>query len=97
MVAINRLTGHSPGFFSVYSLPPNQAVSIKSQRKINEKREQAPESKEIKPLILKRTKSLLKDWNGAPLNHTGLDLLPTLTVEDAAGAMSIPTLLQVWL
>ena len=26
MVAINRLTGHSPGFFSVYTLPPNQAA-----------------------------------------------------------------------
>ena len=91
MVAINRLTGHSPGFFSVYSLPPNQAVSIKSQRKINEKREQTPESKEIKPRILKRTKALLKDWNGAPLSHTGLDLSPSLTVEDAAGAMSIPS------
>ena len=91
MVAINRLTGHSPGFFSVYSLPPNQAVSIKSQRKINEKREQVPESKEIKPRILKRTKALLKDWHGVPLDHTGLDLLPSLTVEDAAGAMSIPS------
>ena len=91
MVAINRLTGHSPGFFSVYSLPPNQAVSIKSQRKINEKREQVPESKEIKPRILKRTKALLKDWHGAPLDHAGLDLLPSLTVEDAAGAMSIPS------
>src|SRR5208283_219988 len=29
--ALNRLTGHSPGFFSVYTLPPNQAVSVKSQ------------------------------------------------------------------
>ena len=28
MVAVNRLTGHSSGFFSVYSLPPNQAVSV---------------------------------------------------------------------
>ena len=27
MVATNRLTGHSKGFFSVYTLPPNQAVS----------------------------------------------------------------------
>ena len=26
MVATNRLTGHSAGFFSVYTLPPNQAV-----------------------------------------------------------------------
>jgi len=66
-------------------------VSIKSQRKINEKREQVPESKEIKPRILKRTKALLKDWNGVPLDHTGLDLSPSLTVEDAAGAMSIPS------
>ncbi|MBR4666233.1 MAG: site-specific DNA-methyltransferase, partial [Lentisphaeria bacterium] len=33
MVAVNRLTGHSAGFFSVYTLPPNQAVSVESQRK----------------------------------------------------------------
>ena len=32
MVAVNRLTGHSPGFFSVYTLPPNQAVSVAAQR-----------------------------------------------------------------
>src|SRR5207244_843686 len=30
MIALNRLTGHSPGFFSVYTLPPNQAVSVKA-------------------------------------------------------------------
>jgi hypothetical protein len=28
MVATTRLTGHSPGFFSVYTLPPNQVVTI---------------------------------------------------------------------
>ena len=38
MVAINRLTGHSRGFFSVYTMPPNQAVSVDAQRKINERR-----------------------------------------------------------
>jgi hypothetical protein len=38
MVATNRLTGHSPGFFSVYTLPPNQAVSLQSQQRINTKR-----------------------------------------------------------
>jgi hypothetical protein len=42
MVATNRLTGHSRGFFSVYTLPPNQAVSIDSQRRINRTRDQAP-------------------------------------------------------
>ncbi len=30
MVATNRLTGHSPGFFSVYTLPPNQAMSARA-------------------------------------------------------------------
>ena len=28
MVAVNRLTGHSKGFFSVYTLPPNRAVTV---------------------------------------------------------------------
>ena len=62
MVAINRLTGHSSGFFSVYSLPPNQAVSVKRQKKINQQRSQIPEYRAIKPRILKKSKSLLKDW-----------------------------------
>lgn len=61
MVALNRLTGHSPGFFSVYTLPPNQAVSVESQRKINEKRRQTPEPKNIAALILKKTRSLLAE------------------------------------
>lgn len=33
MVATNRLTGHSSGFFSVYTLPPNQAVSPERNEK----------------------------------------------------------------
>ena len=61
MVAINRLSGHSPGFFSVYTLPPNQAVSAKSQRKINERRGQTPPDRDVKALILKKTASLLSD------------------------------------
>lgn len=59
MVATNRLTGHSPGFFSVYTFPPNQAVTAESQRKINEKRKQTPEYRDTKSIILKKTKSLL--------------------------------------
>lgn len=60
MVATNRLTGHSSGFFSVYTMPPNQAVSLASQRKINARREQSPEFRPLKPLILKKTRSLLR-------------------------------------
>lgn len=66
MVAINRLTGHSPGFFSVYTLPPNQAVSARSQRKINERRGQIPPDRDIQKLILKKTASLLSDGPMAP-------------------------------
>ncbi|WP_048152127.1 DNA methyltransferase [Methanolacinia paynteri] len=61
MVATNRLTGHSSGFFSVYTLPPNQAVSPESQVKINKKRDQVPGYRDTKKLILKKTKSLLKN------------------------------------
>jgi hypothetical protein len=61
MIAINRLTGHSPGFFSVYSLPPNQAVTIEAQRKINVARNQVPDARDVRGIILKKTKSLLSD------------------------------------
>jgi len=60
MVATNRLTGHSPGFFSVYTLPPNQAVSPESQKRINTKRKQKPEYRDTHIRILSKTKSLLK-------------------------------------
>src|SRR5579862_6860990 len=61
LVALNRLTGHSNGFFSVYTLPPNQAVSVKSQRKINEKRKQSPPVRDVAKIILKKSKQLLGD------------------------------------
>ncbi len=60
MVACNRLTGHSK-VFSVYTLPPNQATSVQAQRKINEKRNQSPEYRDTKAIILKKTKGLLRD------------------------------------
>jgi hypothetical protein len=63
LVALNRLTGHSTGFFSVYTLPPNQAASAKSQRKINEKRNQTPPPRDVLRIILKKTRQLLRDVN----------------------------------
>ena len=53
MVATNRLTGHSPGFFSVYTLPPNQAVSPDDQLRINARLKQEPGYRDIRALILK--------------------------------------------
>jgi hypothetical protein len=61
MVATNRLTGHSNGFFSVYTLPPNQATSAAAQLKINSKRNQQPEYRNVRTIILKKSAQLLKD------------------------------------
>jgi len=63
MIATNRLTGHSKGFFSVFTLPPNQAVSQKSQIKINEKRQQTPEYRNIKNIIFDKSRQLLSGIN----------------------------------
>ncbi|WP_321506135.1 DNA methyltransferase [uncultured Methanoregula sp.] len=69
MVATNRLTGHSKGFFSVYTLPPNQAVSQGSQRKINEKRMQTPEYRDTRQIILTKTRSLLRSVTGTDVKN----------------------------
>jgi hypothetical protein len=65
MVAVNRLTGHSPGFFSVYTLPPNQAVSVVVQRKLNAERRQRPPRRDVRSLIVHKTRSLLADCDAA--------------------------------
>jgi len=64
MVALNRLTGHSSGFFSVYTLPPNQAVTVDRQKRINLKRKQVPTIRDIPTIIAKKSKTLLSQ--GAP-------------------------------
>jgi adenine-specific DNA methylase len=58
MVATNRLTGHSPGFFSVYTLPPNQAASAENQIKINRKLKQKPAYRDTRAIILKKSRQL---------------------------------------
>ena len=69
MIACNRLTGHSRGFFSVYTLPPNQATTLNAQRKINAKRSQKPVYRNTKDLILKKSRSLLRQK--LPMNYNG--------------------------
>lgn len=63
MIATNRLTGHSKNFFSVYTLPPNQAVSPNRQQKINKQRNQKPEYKDVKFIILKKSRDLSSGIN----------------------------------
>lgn len=74
MIATNRLSGHSPGFFSVYTLPPNQAVSPEAQIKINSNRKQKPEYRDIKNLIMDKSASILRNITKAEkqsLNEAG--------------------------
>ncbi len=61
MVATNRLTGHSKGFFSVYTLPPNQAASARNQIRINRARGQAPEYRDVRALLLRKSRQLLRN------------------------------------
>lgn len=63
MIATNRLTGHSKGFFSVYTLPPNQAILPERQKELNKKKNQIPEYRDVKNIILRKSKSLLKNIN----------------------------------
>ena len=63
MIATNRLTGHSKNFFSVYTLPPNQAVTQERQKKINNQRKQKPDYKDVKYIILKKTRDLTSGLN----------------------------------
>lgn len=72
MVAINRLSGHSPGFFSGRSMPPNQAVSVKAQLRINGKLGLAPPERDVAALILRKSRSLLRDGCAPPRVATGL-------------------------
>jgi hypothetical protein len=107
MVALNRLTGHSPGFFSVYTLPPNQAVSMKSQRKINEKRKQIPPRRDVAKLILKKSKQLLGDCtpavrrtlakvaDGALLLTTHADATPRIPSNSVSLVVTSPPFLDI--
>ncbi len=61
MVATNRLSGHSKGFFSVYTMPPNQAVSAKRQQIINQKRNQKPDYRNVKDIIRRKSDQLLRN------------------------------------
>jgi len=76
MVALNRLTGHSPGFFSVYTMPPNQAVSAVAQRRINRRRNQTPPVRDLFAIIAKKSRSLLADGVQGTLPGSDLRCAP---------------------
>jgi hypothetical protein len=63
------LTGHSAGFFSVYTLPPNQAVSASSQKKINAARQQTPPYRDTRAIILKKSRQLTKELTAREIEN----------------------------
>jgi len=92
MVATNRLTGHSKGFFSVYTLPPNQAASAKRQIQINLKRNQIPEYKDTKEIIIKKSKQLLRNVSDQQIKNLAKARPSSLILEtDAAKTKQIPS------
>ena len=91
LLALNRLTGHSPGFFSVYTMPPNQAVSVKSQQKINARRNQTPPLRDLVKLILKKSGVLLRDCDAATRKVlAGVAPQAVLLTQPAARTPQIP-------
>ncbi len=80
MVCLSRLTGHSPGFFSVYTMPPNQAVGADRQRRINAKRRQSPPPRDVDALIMRKSRALLSQ--GMPPPHPSA-LLGAASAENA--------------
>ena len=102
MVACNRLTGHSKGFFSVYTLPPNQAASVKSQIKINEKRGQTPEYRNTKEILYRKSRQLLRDklplnygQNSFQININSADSTPEIETEKVDLIVTSPPFLDI--
>ncbi len=99
MVATNRLTGHSSGFFSGYTLPPNQAASQKSQKTINKRLDIVPPYKNTKEIILKKTRSLLRNINseiieklkiiGSSAVFSSLDSRKTYHIQDSSVNLTV--------
>ncbi len=102
MVACSRLTGHSSGFFSVFTLPPNLATSVASQRKINDKRNQKPEYRDTKALIYRKSKQLLRQqlphrfWRAdAVLLTQSADYTPEIPDESVDLVVTSPPFLDI--
>ena len=60
LIALSRLHGHSPGFFSVYSFP-QISIPPANQRQINIKRGQVPDYRAVAPRIIKKAAQSLRD------------------------------------
>lgn len=66
------LTGHSPGYLSVRTLPPNMQISVERQVLLNAKHKQKPEARNVHDLLLARLDRMLVGfdfWKESPINQ----------------------------
>jgi hypothetical protein len=101
MVALSRLAGHSPGFFSVRTLPPNQTISPAAQLALNARHHLSPPPRDVSALILKKSRSLLRHLSRpTPSPHhllwTGRAESPSLLEENSVAlVVTSPPFLDV--
>ena len=88
LLAISRLHGHSPGFFSVYSFP-QISVPPESQDLINKKRRQEPEYRAVAPRIIKKAAQSLRD--GFTSDFFAISSANRTTISDARALRWVPT------
>ncbi len=60
MAAMARLTGHSAGYMSGLTLPPNQMMSIAGQQRLNKKSGLMPPERDVAAIIAAKSRSLLR-------------------------------------
>ena len=92
MVSLHTLTGHSRGYFSGYTMPPNAAVSVKRQKKLNEKRDLTPPRKHVAVVIAGKTRELLADCDDETRrNLAAVRASVRLLTSSASATPEIPT------
>ncbi|MCB0324808.1 MAG: hypothetical protein KDD69_14595 [Bdellovibrionales bacterium] len=87
LLALSRLHGHSPGFFSVYSFPQ---ISIPPERQamINRKRHQEPEYRAVAPRVIKKAAQALRD--GFTSDFFAVTAANSIEQENARNLKSVP-------
>jgi len=88
LIALSRLHGHSPGFLSVYSFP-QISVTREAQRRINERRGQRPEYRDVRSRIIRKAQRALRDCDPKQIRQRGRHCL--LTQEDSRDMSDIPS------
>jgi tRNA G10 N-methylase Trm11 len=92
MVSLHTLTGHSRGYFSGYTMPPNAAVSVKRQKKLNERRGLTPPRKHVAVVIAGKTRELLADCDDeTSRNLAAVRASVRLLTGSASATPQIPT------